>query len=146
MDGNGRDDMSAAGPACGCGRTASASIAAPAAAPAPLAAPVEAAAYAARARVFKALGHPARLAMLDALRHGERCVCELRALVDLDLSTVSKHLTLLKNAGVVACRRQGTQVHYRLILTCLPGFLECVDHFLRQDHRRRGEALADADR
>lgn len=88
--------------------------------------------YEQRAAVFKALGHPARLRMVQALSEGERCVCELTEMADMDMSTVSKHLSVLRQAGVVASRKQGTSVHYRLVLTCVPVFLDCVDSHLRQ--------------
>ncbi|WP_243544776.1 ArsR/SmtB family transcription factor [Pseudodesulfovibrio tunisiensis] len=81
----------------------------------------------ARAEVFKALGHPARMVMVDALCRDEMCVCDLRDLVDLDMSTVSKHLSVLKNAGVVASRKQGNWAWYRLEMPCVIKFLECLD-------------------
>lgn len=80
-----------------------------------------------QAVVFKALGHPSRLAMVDALSHGERCVCELHELVGADMSTVSKHLAVLKQAGVVRSRKLGNQVHYSLALPCVTAFLACVN-------------------
>lgn len=83
------------------------------------------------AQIFKALGHPARLKMVAALSAGELCVCDLTELVGLDTSTVSKHLSLLKGAGVVTARRKGTWMHYRLTLDCVPGFLQCVQKFLQ---------------
>jgi DNA-binding transcriptional ArsR family regulator len=55
----------------------------------------------ARAKVIKALGHPSRLHMVDELGKRERCVCELTEMVGADISTVSKHLSVLKNAGIV---------------------------------------------
>lgn len=88
--------------------------------------------FTARAEVFKALGHPARLRMVHALSEGERCVCELTDMVGMDVSTVSKHLSVLRQAGVVTSRKQGTSVYYRLVLTCVPVFLACVDSHLRQ--------------
>ena len=57
---------------------------------------------AAQARIFKALGHPSRLLMVDALREGEKCVCDLQALVGDDMATISKHLAVLREAGVVS--------------------------------------------
>ena len=80
-----------------------------------------------RAEIFKALGHPARLAMVVALGEGERCVCELRELVGLDMSTVSKHLSVLKSVGLVETDKRGKQVFYSLRLPCTLGFLECVE-------------------
>jgi DNA-binding transcriptional ArsR family regulator len=85
-----------------------------------------------RAEIFKSLGHPARLAMVVALGEGERCVRELRELVELDMSTVSKHLTVLKSVGLVEADKRGKQVFYSLSLPCALGFLECVDKAVKE--------------
>ena len=85
-----------------------------------------------RAEIFKALGHPARLAMVVALGDGERCVCELRELVGSDMSTVSKHLTVLRHAGLVDAEKRGKQMFYSLRLKCALGFLQCVDRALKE--------------
>ncbi len=87
---------------------------------------------AARAEVFKALGHPARLAMVVALGGGERCVCELQEVVGLDMSTVSKHLSVLRNVGLVDAEKRGKQVFYSLRCACTLGFLECVNRALKE--------------
>lgn len=81
---------------------------------------------AAQAAIFKALGHPSRLLMVDALRGGERCVCELQAVVGDDMSTVSKHLSVLREAGIIAGDKRGTNMYYRLTLPCLEHFLACT--------------------
>jgi DNA-binding transcriptional ArsR family regulator len=86
----------------------------------------------ARAEIFKALGHPARLAMVQALGDGEQCVCDLQAVVGSDMSTVSKHLTVLRHAGLVDAEKRGKQVFYSLRLTCTLGFMECVDNALQE--------------
>ncbi len=65
--------------------------------------------------------------MLEALTEGERCVCDLQRIVGSDLSTVSKHLALMREAGLVADWRQGVQVFYRLRVPCVLSFLDCVD-------------------
>lgn len=80
------------------------------------------------ARVFKALAHPSRLAVVEALACGERCVCDLQELVGGDMSTVSRHLSVLKNAGVIDDDKQGQRVFYRLTLACVPSFLRCLRH------------------
>lgn len=68
-----------------------------------------------RAQIIKALAHPSRLLILDELfRQRERCVCELAKLVGADMSTVSRHLTVLRLAGLVAGEKRGLQVFYRL--------------------------------
>jgi len=86
----------------------------------------------ARAEIFKALGHPARIAMVAALGKSERCVGELQELVGSDMSTVSKHLTVLRSVGLVATEKRGKQVFYSLKLPCALGFLECVDRALNE--------------
>ncbi len=85
-----------------------------------------------QAKIFKALGHPSRLLMVDALRQGEKCVCDLQALVGDDMSTVSKHLSVLREAGVVTSERRGTNIYYRLALCCLDTFLTCTGKLIEQ--------------
>ncbi len=86
----------------------------------------------ARAEIFKALGHPARLAMVVALGDGELCVCELQEIVGSDMSTVSKHLTVLRHAGLVDADKRGKQMFYALRLRCAVEFLHCVDRALEE--------------
>ncbi len=73
--------------------------------------------------------------MVDELSRGERCVCELRELVGADLSTVSKHLSVLKNAGLVEDDKRGVQVFYRLKVPCVLNFLSCVEAVLENQAR-----------
>lgn len=80
-----------------------------------------------RAETFKALGHPARLHMIDLLADGERCVCDLVDAVGLGWSTVSRHLAVLKKAGVLEDEKRGLQVFYRLALPCVASFSTCLD-------------------
>ena len=78
-------------------------------------------------KVIKALAHPARLQIVQALASDARCVSDLQSLVGGDLSTVSKHLTLMRKAGWIDCRKEGQQVFYRLACECLPTFLRCIE-------------------
>ena len=80
-----------------------------------------------RATVFKALGHADRLRLLEAVADGERCVCDLVDEVGSSWSTVSRHLLVLKEAGLVEDEKRGLQVFYRLALPCVPSFMECLD-------------------
>jgi ArsR family transcriptional regulator len=80
-----------------------------------------------RAAVFKALGHPSRLQIVEALGGGERCVCELVEVVGAGWSTVSRHLAVLKGAGILEDEKRGLQVYYRLVLPCVSTFIECLD-------------------
>lgn len=83
-----------------------------------------------RVRLLKALAHPSRLAITQSLQEGEQCVCDLRDVVKADLSTVSKHLSVLKAAGIVDMEKRGQNVFYRLRCSCLLGFLDCVDSMM----------------
>lgn len=95
--------------------------------------PLSPADYAARAKVMKALAHPSRLMIVEELSRGERCVCDLTALVGHDISTVSKHLALLKNAGLLADEKRGKQVFYRLRIPCVVNFFQCMGAVLAAD-------------
>lgn len=78
--------------------------------------------------VFKALGHPARVKMIQCLSGGEKCVCDLVEAAGLGWSTVSRHLAVLREAGVVTDEKRGQQVMYRVTLPCVNRFLECLEH------------------
>lgn len=93
--------------------------------------------FAARAEIVKALGHPTRLFVMDELAKGERCVCELVEMVGADFSTVSKHLAVLKNAGLVIDDKRGLKVFYRMRCPCLVNFFECIEEVLRTNARER---------
>jgi ArsR family transcriptional regulator len=93
--------------------------------------------YEARAKVLKALAHPSRLFIVEELEKNERCVCDLTAMIGADMSTVSKHLSVLKQAGIVIDDKRGNQVFYRLRVPCILNFFGCVESVLKsqaQDH------------
>lgn len=85
-----------------------------------------------RAAIFKALAHPTRLFIVDELSRGERCVCELTAMVKADISTVSRHLALLRQAGIIEDDKRGQQVFYSLKMKCVTGFFTCVENAVRE--------------
>ena len=88
--------------------------------------------YEARAKIIKAMAHPTRLFILDELsRAGERCVCELTEMIGADMSTVSKHLSILKGVGIVEDDKRGAQVYYKLRLPCVLSFCDCVESVLK---------------
>ena len=93
-----------------------------------------------RANILKALAHPSRLMMVDGLAKGERCVCELQELVGADMSTVSKHLTVLRNAGLVESDKRGLQVFYTLLSPCVTNFFTCVESVIEAHHQQKGSA------
>lgn len=86
--------------------------------------------FQARAGIIKAMAHPTRLFIIDKLSKGERCVCELRDIIDADMSTVSKHLSVLKNAGIIEGEKRGLQVFYSLKVPCILNFFGCVEDVL----------------
>ncbi len=81
----------------------------------------------ARAKVLKALAHPTRLFIVEELEKEERCVCDLTEMIGADVSTVSKHLSVLKQAGIVADDKRGNLVFYRLRVPCILNFFGCVE-------------------
>jgi len=81
-------------------------------------------------KVIKALAHPSRLLIVHALMDHELCVRELRDLLDQDMSTVSRHLSVLKNAGLLLEDKRGLYVYYKLTAPCLINFLSCVDNVI----------------
>ena len=83
--------------------------------------------YEARAKIIKALAHATRIFIIDELHKGERCVYELTEMIGADTSTVSKHLLVLKNAGIVSYEKRGPQIYYRLKIPCILSFLYCVN-------------------
>jgi DNA-binding transcriptional ArsR family regulator len=98
--------------------------------------------YQARARIIKALAHPSRLFMVDELSKGERCVCELRDMIGADISTVSRHLSVLKDAGIVEDDKRGLQVWYRLRVPCILNFFGCVEDVLKANVAHARQAVA----
>lgn len=83
--------------------------------------------YKLRAQIAKALAHPSRMFILDVLQSGDICVCELTKMIGADQSTVSKHLAILKHAGLIEDRKQGTNIYYHLLCPCLQQFFECIE-------------------
>ena len=93
-----------------------------------------------RATILKALAHPSRLMMVDELANGERCVCELQELVGADISTVSKHLTVLKKAGLVESEKRGLQVFYTLLSPCVMNFFTCVESVIEAHNEQESRS------
>jgi len=85
----------------------------------------------ARAEIIKALAHPTRLFIVEDLERSESCVAEITAKVGADMSTVSRHLSILKDAGIVQSVKRGAQVYYSLRVPCILNFFGCVEAVLR---------------
>jgi ArsR family transcriptional regulator len=85
-----------------------------------------------RARVISSLAHPSRLLIVEALEQGEKTVTELTAVVGSDISTVSRHLGVLRNAGIIDSRKDANKVLHRLLTPCLTSFLKCVEQVISE--------------
>ncbi len=97
--------------------------------------------FEARAQVFKALAHPTRLFIVDELSREEHCVNELQEMIGSDMSTISKHLSVLKTAGVIADDKRGNQVFYSLLVPCVINFFGCVESVLKNRAQQTTELL-----
>lgn len=93
--------------------------------------------FRARAAIVKALAHPTRLFIVDQLAHKELCVNELTEMIGADVSTVSKHLALLRGAGIVTDEKRGLQVYYRLEVPCIMNIFGCVEGVLESRARQQ---------
>jgi ArsR family transcriptional regulator len=92
-------------------------------------------------RVFKALAHPVRLMLIDALRARDLTFGALLKKFKLDKSTVSKHLAVLVNAGLLSTRRDGRETIYRLEACCIDEFSACVTKVVRQRVKKQSCCL-----
>jgi ArsR family transcriptional regulator len=95
----------------------------------------------ARARVIKAMAHPTRLFIVDELSRGERCVCELTEMIGADVSTVSKHLAILRETGIVRDEKRGANVYYQLRVPCVMSFFSCVESVLVSTAEEQAKVL-----
>ncbi len=96
--------------------------------------------YEARAKIARALSHPTRLMFLDALKQkGEMCVCDLTKLAGADQSTVSKHLAILRDTGLVGVRKERSMSFYSVKCQCLDGFFGCMEAVLSENLKAQQE-------
>ena len=86
-----------------------------------------------RAEILKAMAHPTRLFIMTELEQRKRSVNELREMIGDDVSTVSKHLSVLKKAGILKDEKVGTQVFYSLKRPCIMNFMECVETLIKEN-------------
>ena len=85
------------------------------------------------------MAHPTRLFIVDALAKKPKCVCELTEMVRADVSTVSKHLTILKRAGIVDDNKVRSKVYYRLKVPCILNFFGCVESVMKSNAKKQAE-------
>ena len=97
--------------------------------------------YEARANIIKAMAHPSRLYIIDMLVKRPMSVGELTGMIGADTSTVSKHLSVLKNAGIVEDEKKGTNVFYTLKTPCILNFIGCIEDVIESNTRTHLEIL-----
>ena len=90
-----------------------------------------------RAHMFKALSHPMRIFFLDRLKEKPWCVCELAAEAGIPKSAASKHLSQLKDAGLVDVSKTGTRVEYTLIAPCVLEMASCAEGVVLENRKRQ---------
>ena len=94
-----------------------------------------------QAEVAKAIAHPFRIAIVSFLKDGEQCVCDIAEHIGAERSNVSRHLSVMVNAGLLEYRKEGLKVIYRLKCRCIVDFFSCVSSVLKQQVRDNEKLL-----
>jgi DNA-binding transcriptional ArsR family regulator len=94
-----------------------------------------------QAAVAKAMAHPVRIAVLENLKQGEQCVCDIAEAVGTERSNLSKHLSVMVNAGVLTSRKEGLKVFYRVKTPCVMKFLDCLKDCLKEQMAEQQKLL-----
>jgi len=95
-----------------------------------------------QAEIAKAIAHPLRIAIVNFLKDGEQCVCDIAEYTGSERSNVSRHLSVMANAGLLDYRKEGLKVIYRLKCTCIVDFFSCVTSVLKQQAEDNEKLLA----
>jgi DNA-binding transcriptional ArsR family regulator len=95
-----------------------------------------------QADVAKAIAHPLRIAIIDFLKNGEQCVCDIAEHIGSERSNVSRHLAVMVNAGVLEYRKEGLKVIYKLKTPCILEFFSCVTSVLKQQAKDNQKLLS----
>ncbi|MHC4291797.1 MAG: ArsR/SmtB family transcription factor [Planctomycetota bacterium] len=101
--------------------------------------------YEKQADIAKAIAHPVRVAALEFVKDGEQCVCDIAEAVGTERSNLSKHLSVMVNAGILQSRKEGLKVMYRIKTPCVLKFLDCIKDCLKEqatEQRKMLEALS----
>ena len=95
-----------------------------------------------QAEIAKAVAHPLRVAVIDFLKDGEKCVCDIAEHLGAERSNVSRHLSVMVRAGVLSCRKDGLKVFYALKTPCVCEFLSCATRVLKHQVKENEKLLA----
>jgi len=94
-----------------------------------------------QAQVVQAIGHPLRLEIIDFLKDGEQCVCDIAERIGAERSNVSRHLSVMAAAGVLEHRKVGLKVIYRLKCPCILDFFTCISGVLKNEAKESSRLL-----
>ncbi len=89
-----------------------------------------------RCRIIKAIAHPVRLIIIDLLKDKEHCFSKICEQFDLDKSTISKHLSVLKETGIITSKKAGKEVIYKLEIPCVIDFFECSTKVIEHNMKK----------
>ena len=95
-----------------------------------------------QAEIAKAIAHPLRIAVVNFLKDGEQCVCDIAEHIGSERSNVSRHLSVMSNAGLLEYRKEGLKVIYKLKTPCILEFFSCVSRVLKQQVKENERLLA----
>ena len=85
-----------------------------------------------QAEIVRAVAHPIRIAIVDFLKDGEQCVCDIAEHIGSEQSNVSRHLSVMVSAGVLEHRKEGLWMIYKLKCPCILDFFSCITTVLKQ--------------
>jgi ArsR family transcriptional regulator len=95
-----------------------------------------------QAEIAKAIAHPVRIAIIDFLKAGPQCVCDIAAHIGSERSNVSRHLSVMVSAGILEHQKEGLKVIYKLKAPCVIDFLDCVTAVLKQQAKENQKLLS----
>jgi len=95
-----------------------------------------------QAEIAKAIAHPLRIAVVNFLKDGEQCVCDIAEHIGSERSNVSRHLSVMLNAGLLEYHKEGLKVIYKLKTPCILDFFSCTTACLKQQVKDNKRLLA----
>jgi ArsR family transcriptional regulator len=95
-----------------------------------------------QSEITKAIAHPLRIAIIDFLKDGEQCVCDIAEHIGSERSNVSRHLSVMVSAGVLEYHKEGLKVIYKLKTPCILDFFACMTACLKQQAKENEKLLA----
>jgi ArsR family transcriptional regulator len=98
--------------------------------------------YEKQAKIAQAIGHPLRLEIIDFLKNGPQCVCDIAKKIGAERSNVSRHLSVMVNAGILECHKKGLKVIYGLKCPCILDFFACISGVIKEQAKENSRLLS----